>query len=269
LHGSFRACPVSNIPNEDRFARQQAYLRACRGHVPDLASMAAQHVLAEWQTWHYISMEELHERRCAARADPPPTPPVRYRSPWHAFVSVAGHANDLKVAGTKWAELEEHERARYVTMCEDSQAAEDDGREVAPDAEPHGEAATASPFSVGSGQYPLSEGLAEIVSRRVHGAHEDWVRMVGGLQLPCAPHSLRDENDTQCSRRYGHGRCEQDFTTAELNTWKMYKRTLWALARYARSCPLHETLRTARLLLVSLQGDVVPPLVRPSQTLPL
>ena len=116
---TFRATPVSNIPCEDRFARQSAQHFACHGRVPFFSTLAARHVLCETQAWHHIAMDKRAADFQSEQQDVSPDH-MAHRSGWHAFVSQNRTSADLASLGIRWQQMSSEEKQAYYKEAEES-----------------------------------------------------------------------------------------------------------------------------------------------------
>ena len=64
LRRSFKACPVSNVPIEVKFARQRNYNSTCRGKLPSHTTSGTKHFLAEVARLHNRDLRRRQVDRC-------------------------------------------------------------------------------------------------------------------------------------------------------------------------------------------------------------
>ena len=206
------AASVSNISNEDRFARQNCANAACHGRVPQMSTVASRHVLTELQTLHHCKREESVIPASTAMARE--NCGCGFRSAWHAFVATTA-LGDLKTKGARWQALSAQERLKYAELTAGRTST--GAREVRDEPAPM----VPTPFNIGDCAYPVSKAFASVVAENVREAHDKWVNMVGGCMGIDRNLALHDSTG-ECCAAYGEGRCVR--TSAE--RWKHFLQTL-------------------------------------------
>lgn len=255
---TFSATPVSNVPIEDRFARQHAQKFACHGRAPHFSTTASKHVISEFQTWHHIAMEELEIKRQLKLAAQPPTLKQDgvFQSAWHAYV--AAGSGGLQAISASWQRLSFEQREPYLLAAARSREPRAPVAPLAPsEAELAEEETAATPFGIGCREFPLRQEMADAVCERVTAAHDEWSNMVGGMLLVEATLPVCETDVSQCCDKFGMGVCSHTFDGVAMQLLVRHKRTTWALARVGRQLPLDPELLFPTLLLFCLRYPAV------------
>jgi hypothetical protein len=97
------------------------------------------------------------------------------------------------------------------------------------------EAKKATPLGIGSSLYPFTDSTADSLCENVDDGDRQWKQLVGAFLDDVGIMNAEISQPTQCCQIYGAGVCKCDLTQADQDSIKHHKRTLWAMARMARS----------------------------------
>ena len=112
----------------------------------------------------------------------------------------------------------------------------------------------ATPLGVGSSLYPITDTTADSLCDKVDDGDRQWKELVGTFLDNVGIMDAQISQPNQCSQIYGTGLCKCDLPLADRESIKHHKRTLWALARLARSAENADIKPMVPLLLFSLRA---------------
>ena len=193
IQSGYEDCPCQNIPNEFRFARQQAYTNVQRGHFSSHYTVAARHVLPESQATHRTCMKRIY-RRVTIDDEAGMAPPAKKpRNAYQLFCRKEG----LKVADglAAYGALSMPERTQLAADVQNDRGNDDEkGREVqqrsVKERMDDAIAVGGSPFGVGSLAYPLSNHHTNAAVMNTKRSCRKWRDLIGVLFGP-SKHSRR------------------------------------------------------------------------------
>ncbi len=224
----FKYCAVTNVQNEDRFARENRYGLAGQGKASGPASLGSRHVIAEATAWHRLAMNKFvadNKERLYPDAVPIDEGSHRYKYLWNAWCA------DKRA----WGSPESHsqfvldmrdpaERSRLQGLVGCPEVAADAPAEVAP-----GEWADATPYSMGCEKFPLSFGrIASAIQKLAENA-KTWRSLVAELLAPVD--NILDVDMSQCCETLGIGKCQVREGPVDLAELAAQRKYLWALSK--------------------------------------
>jgi hypothetical protein len=254
IRQGFKDCPMQNIPNEFRFARQQAYTNVQRGNYASHFTVAARHVLPESQATHRTHMKRLHSAMQLDCDDAGPRAVKRRRSGFALYCHTEGLGGATASYG--WHALSGEDKATWASTARNEYHDAVNAISLGDTRSIQERMAAAvelgdSPFGVASVQYPMSNAHTSAVIDNVDAYARAWRNVVGNLIGPQGS-GLDAPVFHQCCDLYGPSTCGLSLNQAAKDRIQRMKRLFVAASKLP-----HEKLggiELSNLIMIEVPG---------------
>ena len=222
LRKVFAACPVNNVKVETQFSRQRRFKASCSGNMPDAATIASTHVLAEFASLHSKWMADKPlDKPCDATMKVP-TEKRRKLCAWNVYVkqnrSDLNQGVSMATLSDRFSKLSEAEKKQHCPPLQDETSCSMVLAPCAPLASAPGapvELDQTSPLKMGTRREPVASERIQECAANIRDFDARWKARAGRphkeqcviKQPSCGP---------RCQDLYGPCRssCRRQFTDA-------------------------------------------------------